>query len=203
MKPESKAHAFFLEAIKKHAAFERGLKQIRADAMDAAFMFVQSRELIPHGEWGAYLELHAERIAPRTVRFYINLAEQAIAWAKDDAPRLKTISEVHAHARNMVMQSPKPLVALCRELGFMRKFGEYDAVKYRERRAGLAAQIEFNFDHVFSAVDMLSHLGDENFSIVYADDQDSEQALGQLETKLETALARVRDVRKNGRPIET
>lgn len=200
-KIESKAHGFFLQGCQKHAAFERGLKQVRRDGIDAAFYFVSAREAIDHGQWLNFLDLHKERIAPRTVQFYCKLAEEAIAWVREAQPQLKTITDVQAAAREMVMQSPKPLVALCRELGFMRKFGEYDAVKYQQKKIG-NGQIEFNFKDVFSTVDLLTHFGDENFNVIYPEGKDELEAITELENKLETALQRVRQIKKNGRVIE-
>jgi len=201
MSTESKAHGFFLEGVKKHGAFDRSLKQARADGMDAAFLFLQARELVEHGQWGQFLELHADRISPRTVRFYCQLADEAVLWVQADQPKLKLLSDIQVAARHMVMQSPKPLIALCRELGHMRKFGEYNAIKYAIKKSG-QAQIEFNFDKLTSSLDVLTHFGDENYSFVYPEGKDESEYLGEVEAKLEAALVRIRTIKEHGRVLD-
>ena len=195
MKPEAKAHGLFLEGVKKHGAFDRGLKQVRADGMDAAFLFLQARQCVDHGDWVQFLELHRERISPRTVQFYCQLAENAIEWVRESHPKLKTIHEVHAMARTVVMQSPKPLIALCRELGHLRKFGEYDAVKYATRKIG-TQQIEFDFLKLQSSLDVICRLDDPNCHFIMPEGMESDQMWDTLEKKFETGLAKIRAARK-------
>lgn len=195
MKLEVQANRWFAEGVKCHQIFNRAFKQARENAINAGFFFMSARELVPHGEWSMFCELHAQEIPERTVRFYLQLAESAIEWVKSEQPGLKKISEVHAAAREMVMQSPKPLVALCRELGHLRKFGEYDAVKYAQKKLG-SGQLELDFEKISSSLDLLTHFGEANVQLIFPEGKDQEQALAEVETKLETALLRVREMKR-------
>lgn len=202
MKLESKAHGFFNEALKKNDAFIRGMKQVRRDLVDAAFYFLQARQCFEHGEWGTFCAMYKDRISDRTIRSYCQMAEAAIEWVREAQPALKSVIEIQAAAREIMLQSPKQLVGICREVGFMRKFGEYDAVKYQQKRIGNGNQIEFNFEQVVSSLDVLTHFGDSNYSFVYPDGKDEVEFMGEVEAKLEAALRRVREIKKHGRVIE-
>ena len=203
MKPEQQSHQWFSKGVAKHVEFNRQFKLTRQAGIDAAFFFLQARACIEHGDWSQFLELQAEKISPRQVRFYIQLAEEAIQWVQREKPAIKKVSELHLAAREMVMQSPKGLVALCRELGHMRKFGEYDEVKYAQRKLGHSGQIEFDFAKVIGPLDVLCHFGDENYNFNYPEGVDTVQFMTEVETKLEAALARVRQIKQHGRVIET
>lgn len=202
MKPENKAYALFKIGVEKAKAFDRNMKQLRRDGIDAAFAFQQAREVTPHGEWGLFCQVHQDEISPRTVRFWCALADEAIAWVKESAPHLKTIPEVQAAARDLVMQSPKPLIALCRELGHMRKFGEYDAVKYAQKKLGGGSdQIEFKFDELLAPLDHLAHFGEDNYTFNYAG-RDEREALDEAIAKTRAVLNRLEHVKQHGRIIE-
>lgn len=203
MKPEAKATALFNLGVDKARAFDRGMKQVRRDGIDAAFAFMQARELVGHGDWGMFCEAHSEDISPRAVRFWCQLAEEAIAWVRQAKPELKLVSEIQSAARDLVMQSPKPLIALCRELGHMRKFGEYDAVKYATKKlASSSSQIEFDFDKVFSAVDLLAHIGEDNYVIKYPENKDETEALRELRDKMAASVKRLDQIIEHGRVVE-
>ena len=202
MKPETKATALFNIGVEKAKAFDRDMKQLRRDGIDAAFAFLSARELVPQGEWGLFCEIHADTISPRQVRFWCALADEAIAWVKESAPQLKTIAEVQAAARDLVMQSPKPLIALCRELGHMRKFGEYDAIKYATKKLnGGNSQIEFAFDELLAPLDHLAHFGEDNYTFNYAG-RDEAEVLDEAITKTRAVLHRLEHVKQHGRIIE-
>lgn len=203
MKPETKAYALFKIGVEKAKAFDRDMKQLRRDGIDAAFAFQQAREVTPHGEWGVFCDVHKEEISPRTVRFWCALADEAIAWVRESNPQLKTVSDIQAAARDLVMQSPKPLIALCRELGHMRKFGEYDAVKYAQKKlGGGSAQIEFKFDELLAPLDHLAHFGEEKFTFTYPAGRDESEVLDEAIAKTRAVLERLEHVRKHGRIIE-
>lgn len=202
MKPETKAHALFKIGIEKAKAFDRNMKQLRRDGIDAAFAFQQAREVTPAGEWGMFCEIHSEEITPRTVRFWCALADEAIAWVQESSPQLKTIAEVQAAARDLVMQSPKPLIALCRELGHMRKFGEYDAIKYATKKlSNGSSQIEFHFNDLLAPLDHLAHFGEDNYTFNYAG-RDEQEVLDEAIAKTRTVLNRLEHVKQHGRIIE-
>jgi hypothetical protein len=65
------------------------------------------------------------------------------------------MERISAAARAMVMDSPKGLVALCRELKLMRRFGEYDAVKYRSKQIKGNQQMEFNYSDAADTLQLL------------------------------------------------
>ena len=203
MKPEQQAAKWFAEGVKNSLLFDRDMKHAREHGMDAAFFFLRARELSPHGAWGEFCDLHADEISPRMVRFWCQLADEAVAWVKAAQPALKSITEIQAAARELVMQSPKPLIALCRELGHMRKFGEYDAVKYATRKIGSTTQIEFDFLDLLAPMDHLSHFGDPNYTFKYPEGRDESEFIDLAIAKTRTALTRLETIKKHGRIIET
>lgn len=202
MKPEQQAAQWFIEGVKKSQAFDAGMRKIAKDFVDAAFCFLRSRELVPHGQWADFCELWATSISPRTVRRWCQAAESAIEWAKKANPGLKTTSELHACAREMMLQSPKGLVALCRDLKIMRPFGEYDAIKYAQKKLS-AGQIEFAFDSVFAPLDALAHFGDPKYQFVFPEGKDESTCIAEVKAKLQAALKRVEEIEQHGRVIET
>lgn len=195
--PRKDAEKWFAVGHKKHQDFERSLKQARRDMVDAAFAFLRCRSAFEHGAWGEFLMLHTS-VTPRTVNSYIKLARHAQDWAMRSNPAAKTIEEINAIARDMVIHSPKPMVELCRELEVMRPFGEYDSIKYATKKISGAQQIEFSFEKVSSSLDLLAHLDDANYVMNFGEGQDETAALEQLEEKLETALKTLR-ARKTAR----
>ena len=204
MKPELKAAQWFAEGVKKSHQFEDALRQTRRFMMDAAFNFMRARALLPHGSWGDFCELHGDEIAPRTVRFWCQLAEEAIAWVRVADPKLKSLDEIHAAARDLVIQSPKPLVALCRHLGHMRPFGEYDAVKYAQRKLGNGntAQFEFEFSDLLAPLDQLCHFGEDNYTFKYPKGVDEAEFLDEALAKSRAVVKRLEAIKQHGRIIE-
>lgn len=203
MKPEIKAASLFRIGVEKSRAFDRGMKQVRRDGIDAAFAFHQAREVTPHGDWGLFCETHAEEISPRQVRFWCQLADEAVEWVKLANPKLATSTEVQAAARELVMQSPKPLIALCRELGHMRKFGEYDAIKYATKKLTSGTQqIEFKFDELLAPLDHLAHFGEDKFTFTYPAGREESEVLDEAIAKTRAVLERLEHVKQHGRIIE-
>jgi len=177
------AEKWYALGLQKHQAFERGMKQARRDVVDAAFAFLRCRAAFDYGEWGEFLMLHTD-ISPRTVRDYIELARHAQDWAlRSTSPMPKTIEAVNAIARDLILYSPKPLIELCRDLKFMRPFGEYDRVKYHQAKED-GSQLSFDFSRLAADVDVLTHLGEKNFELKFADGVDQVGALKELKAKL-------------------
>lgn len=205
MKLEQQVAHWFAEGVKKSREFDRSLKNTRQVAMDAAFHFRRARELCAHGQWEEFCEFHLSEISPRTVRFWCQLAEEAIEWVKKSGVPCKTIAEVHAAARDMVMQSPKPLVALCRELGHLRKFGEYDEIKYAQRKlgAGSPAQFEFEFSDLLAPLDHLCHFGEDNYVFKFPAGVDEQAFLDEAIAKSRAVVKRLEAIKNNGGIIET
>ncbi|MBC8095746.1 MAG: hypothetical protein H7Y43_08030 [Akkermansiaceae bacterium] len=206
-KPAPTHHAakWMLEGIREHEAFDRTFRAARAHAMNAAFFFLSAREGLPNGAWGEFLIGYKTKISERKVQFYIQLATEAIAWVQAVQPELTDIKKIQAAAREVVMQSPKPLIALCRELGHMRKFGEYDSVKYAAgKRISNGAQIEFEFDYekCCASFEMLSHIDEPNFHFKCPEGKTETEALAELETRLENILAKIKTQRADALTIE-
>jgi len=200
------AEKWFSRGVDKHLAFERGLKQARRDFTDAAFAFLRCRAAFEHGAWLEFLRLHSA-ITPRMVQHYIELARHAQDWVlrnPDITPKPKTADQVNELARELILHSPKPLVVLCRELKFMRPFGEYDAVKFASRRLGngTGEQIEFDFASVIEPLEALCHFGDEKYQFNFPSGRDEAEFIAEVETKLDAALTRVRQIKQHGRVIE-
>lgn len=206
--PKKEAQRLFLRGIEKHESFNRTMKQLRRDAIEAGFYFLRARAAFDHGEWGEFLSLNSDKISDRTVRFYMQLAEQASQWVRYKNPTLKDLDAVKEQAIAMVIFSPVPLVNLCRDLGHMMKFGEYFADDYEEKKKkrlgdSSAGQLDFDFAKVMAPLDVLCHFGDENYNFNYPEGVDTVAYMTEVETKLEAALTRVRQIKQHGRVIET
>lgn len=201
MKPAINAHKWMERGIAESESCRKSFEATKIHAMNAGFAFIKAREAL-EGEFVAYIGKYEHLVSQTTVYRYITFVECAIEWARAQNPQMKTDEELLKAAYKVVLQSPKPFIALMRQLGEMRKFGEYDAVKYATRKLGNPEQIEFTFSTVFSAVDTLSHLGDENYQINYPEGKEPLEALTELEAKLEHALQRVRQIKQHGRVVE-
>jgi len=198
---QSAAARWMLEGIREHEAFNAAFRSARAHAINAGFFFLSARQQIADGNWGEFLFGYNHKISERAVRFYMLLATEAIEWVKHAQPQLAGLDKIQAAARDLVMESPKPLVALARELGFMRRFGEYDAVKYATRkRLGDAGQIEFEFTAAEHTLDLLC---DPKVVLKFPESADQHEALTELKGKLQSATARVEHLLQNATPIET
>jgi len=188
----SKAFSWFTAGLKEADLGHAAWKQTRSHIITAGFYFQKARELIPHGEWGQFLNSNADKIRPRTVRLYIELAEAAVAWVQSESPKIAGTELQRVAAEEVMLMSPKPLVALLRDLREMRPFGEYDAVRYAASKRGLPRQVEFDFVSVSSQIEMLTHLTEPNYSLRVPEGTSQSDALRELETKLESALGAVR-----------
>jgi hypothetical protein len=114
-----------------------------------------------------------------------------------------TLDKIEQIACDMVMHSPKPMVALLRELGEVREFGEYDSVKYHSKNITTDSnQVEFKFVSSITTLDMLTKIGDADFNLVFPEDRKPAECLTELESKLETALEKVRAMKNAGQVVE-
>lgn len=200
------ATRFFLQGLEKHAAFSRGLKQMRKDAIEAGFFFLQARSGFPHGDWEIFLDGYRDKISRPSVHQYMQLADLSLRWARYKHGDIKHPDALRDKAIEMVLVSPKPIIALARELGHMLKFGGYFEEDYQAKKSKRLGngprQIEFSFAEVHTHLELLTHLGDDNFAMQYPEGKDEVEALVELETKLEAALARVRQIKQHGRILE-
>jgi hypothetical protein len=197
------ADKWIQKAIEQHQLFAVNFQKAKECALNAGFFFLQAQTAADHGDFGALIERYKDKISSRTVYRYIEFAAEVIEWVKAEYPGI-TNDKVAAIAMKMVLKSPKGYIALCRQLELMRKFGEYDEVKYRSKKllGDGKPQLEFSFDELSASVDVFSKIGQENFFLKFPEGKDETEALGELEAKLETALARVREIKQHGRIIE-
>lgn len=194
------AQKWFDAATQECLAFQEAWKKARVRAISSGFLFLKARSLCPHGEWTMLLETNAAKVKPRTVQFFMQLSEAALEWARTEHPDLNPAKMEQFAITQVMLMSPKPLVALLRDLREMRPFGEYDAVKYAQKKINNGAgQIEFAFESSFTVLDALAHFGDDKYQFVYPAGRDEAEVISEVEAKLEAALARVRQIKQQGR----
>lgn len=197
------ASKWMSQGIAESERFRKSFEQTKIAAMNAGVAFIKARSELPEGEFSEFIRTFEPKTTRTTVYRYIQFTETALAWACEQNPALKDKpAELLKAAYKVVLQSPKPFIALTRQEGQMRKFGEYDAVKYATSKLGNPKQIEFTFSTVFSTVETLAHLGDENYQINFPEGKEPLEALTELETKLEHALERVRQFKQHGKVVE-
>jgi hypothetical protein len=196
------AERWFAAGVKENQQFLESWKRARAHAINAGFYFVKAQSVCPEGEWEIFLAAREDQIKRRTVYFYMQLASAALDWARTEQPKLAGPKLQAFAVKQVMLMSPKPLVALLRDLRELRPFGEYDAVKYAQRKNGLG-QIEFQFDAVIKPLDMLTHFGEPGYEFIYPEGVDEVQYIGEVKAKLRAALARVEEIERGGGIIET
>lgn len=203
MKPATSTAKWMERGIAESTACRKAFSDTKLHAMYAGHAFAQARQTMP-GEFVDYLATFSDRVSKTTVYRYIEFYEAALNWAAEANPQLRDDPEaLFRAATSVVLQSPKPFIALMRQLGDMRKFGEYDAVKYATKKlAGASSQIEFDFDKVFSAVDLLAHIGEDNYVIKYPENKDETEALRELRDKMAASVKRLDQIIEHGRVVE-
>jgi hypothetical protein len=202
----SNADKWIRNAITESALAKKSFEATKVHALNAGWNFIQAR-IVCERDGSNFTELlahHEKQISQASAYRYMQFAESALEWAAAEQPSLKgKPAELLKAAYKVVLQSPKPFIALMRQLGEMRKFGEYDAVKYATRKLGTGQQIEFSFDKVSSTLDLLTHLGDPNYVMTFGEGVDEVAAIEQLEVQFETALEKLRAHKQARVPIET
>jgi hypothetical protein len=203
MKPIANVHKWIERGIAESENCRKSFKQTKIHAMNAGMAFSKAREALD-GEFVAYLAKYEHVVSKTSVYRYMEFFETALAWAADQNPALKNKQDDWIKAAyDVVLQSPKPFIALMRQLGEMRKFGEYDSVKYATKKLGAGnTQIEFAFDDLLAPLDHLAHFGDDNYTFKYPEGRDETEVLDEAIAKTRTVLERLEWVKKHGRTIE-
>ena len=197
-----KLNGFMAAGLAEHSEFLKAFHKAKCHAFRAGVYFLKAQAEITEGDWSDYLVTFEDKISRTTVYRYMAFADEVIKWAKASNPTLSGDALASA-ALDMAMQSPKGYIALCRQLELMRKFGEYDAVKYAQKRiGGDSKQVEFKSTSGLSTLDMLSRVGEPDFNLVFPDDRKPAECLTELESKLETALQKVRALRNSVAIVE-
>ena len=188
IKKNISAAKYIEQALREHQQFILAFKKCKEHALNAGFFFLAAQAAAEHGDFNAVLLKYSELVAERTVYRYIEFANEVMAWVKLENPEANADTALKL-AKEMVMQSPKGYIALCRQLQLMRKFGEYDEVKYKTRKLlGDGKQIEFSFDELAAHIKVFT----TDFRITLPEGKDEATALTELETELEAALTNVR-----------
>jgi hypothetical protein len=204
MKSISTATKWMQQGITESHNVRKTFAQTKCHAMNAGVFFVKARkELEGSGDFNDFLATFEAHISRPTVYRYIQFTEAALAWAQAEHPAEKNPEALLKLAYKIVLQSPKPFVALMRQLGEMRKFGEYDSVKYATKKLNAGtAQIEFAFDDLLAPLDHLAHFGDENYTFKYPEGRDETEVLDEAIAKTRAVLTRLEHVKQHGRIIE-
>jgi len=135
------------EGLKSHTSFLDHQSRAINHAMQAGWCFLQARACLGHGGWSDWCAGYKDQISGRTIRRYMLFTSRAMERVAQKNPALvEDEEELYRTTKEAVLLSPKELVEVCREVGLMRKFGEYDAMKYRQRKIEKGpAQLEFDF----------------------------------------------------------
>jgi hypothetical protein len=198
--PSTNADNWMIKGIAESNAGQKRFRETKVHAMNAGMCFIRAREAVKEGNFELFLETFLSRISRRTVYCHMAFVQAALEWAAAEKPELASEpTRLFEHAKTMVMMSPKPFVALMRQIGEMRKFGEYDAVKYQTRNllGDGGRQMELDFAKVCSSIDLLSRIDEASFTWELPEGKDRGAALEEIEVKLETALVKVRAARQS------
>lgn len=202
MKPVVNVHKWFERGIAESENCRKSFKQTKIHAMNAGMAFAKARETL-EGEFVAYLAKYEHVVSKTSVYRYMEFFETAMAWAADQNPALKNNQADWVKAAyDVVLQSPKPFIALMRQLGEMRKFGEYDSVKYATKKLTGAPQIEFSFDELLAPLDHLVHFGEENYTFKFPEGRDESEFIDEALEKFRAVVKRLEQVKAHGRIIE-
>lgn len=144
MTPVSQSEIWYLDALKAHSKFTALITQTKAQAFDAGLLFFSARQSAAHGEWEKLVQQHEAEISLRTVQRYMKFANDCVAWAKLQNPRVADQRQLQSLARGMVLESALSFMELCREVGIVKN---REANGARDgKRQQTYAQLNFNFD---------------------------------------------------------
>jgi hypothetical protein len=200
------ADKWMQQALAESAKMRHAWQQTKLAALNAGLFFFNARAAV-EGDFNEYLACYEDKISRTSVYRWIQFYESALEWAAQEKPSLKSKPALLLeYARKMVMQSPKPFVALMRQLGEMRKFGEYDSVKYAAQKRlsnGSQLQFEFDFSQAASALDLLMHVSEPNFIFKVPEGKTETEAARELQGKLTAALQKLDAFLADAETIET
>lgn len=186
------------QALKEHAAAVQAFRNCKERVLKCGFFFREAQANCNHGDFGAVLLKYEDQISKSSVYKYIDFANEVEAWVKAENPKLEGMQHILAAGIKMVLQSPKGYIALFRQLGEMRKFGEYDEVKYRAKKMlGESKQLSFSFELLASE---FSRYAENDFTVTVPEGKDEAEAYEELACKLEATAAKLRA--KAAKPIE-
>ena len=200
------ANKWMQQGIAESNRCRESFEQTKIRALNAGVFFIKARTEVGDGEFSIFVARYEDRgeTTRTTVYRYIQFTECALEWAAAQHPELKNKPEALLKAAyKVVLQSPKPFVALMRQLGEMRKFGEYDSVKYATRKLNNGSQLQFKFDELLAPLDHLAHFGEDNYTFIFPDGVDESQFIDEAIAKSRAVTKRLEHIKQHGRIIET
>jgi hypothetical protein len=186
------AEKWMTAGIHFHQNFKHTFEIAKEAALNAGIHFIQAQSSCAHGEWLPLLETYKSEISQVTVYRYIAFVTEVFEWVRAENPKLVGPDKLKDAALKMILKSPKGYISLCRELKLMRKFGEYDEVRYRMKKLNGAGQMEFDFAAMMPAMDQLANLANDKCVLKFPDGVDRDEYLAELEAKLAAAVKAVR-----------
>ena len=193
IKKNGSAAKYVEQGIQQHQQFIAAFRKAKEHALNAGFFFLSAQECAEHGDFESVLLKYEEQCGRSTIYRYIDFAKEVLEWARLEAGKDATADQLLTAGRSMVLQSPRGYIALCRQLSLMRKFGEYDEVKYKTKKLlGESKQLAFTFEELTAHLKVYT----TDFKLELPEGKDEAAALDELEAELENALASVRS-RKN------
>lgn len=195
--PTTHADKWLKQGIEESALARRKFRECWSHMLNAGMFFLKAQESCKEGNFELLLETYEADVSRATVYRHMAATRDAMEWAAASNPALKNDpTRLFEQAKKMVLQSPREFVAICRQLGEMRKFGEYDAIKYARRKLlGDEQQMELDFGKARASLEILERIDQIEFTNL-PDGVTIETALDEVEHKLENALEKVRERRK-------
>jgi hypothetical protein len=174
--------------IEQASLARRAFRQLNLHMLNAGVAFIRARDAAT--DFAALVESYQSQISRASVYRYMAYAEAIIAQAAASKPELKDTDQLLEYARDMVIQSPRPLVAVLRADGALRKFGEYDSVRYQRKKLGIPKPIVLRWATVMDHLDALARIGeDHSVRVAVPDGTDERESLRVLRDRLQAALA--------------
>jgi len=165
----------------------RTFRQLNLHMLNAGVAFIRARDAAT--DFAALVESYKSQISRASVYRYMAYAEAILRQAAEARPDLQDAADkLLDYAREMVIQSPRPLVAVLRADGALRKFGEYDAVRYQRRKLGLPRPLIIRWPAVMDHLDALIRIADPSVRITVPDGTSEREGLRVLRDRLQAAL---------------
>lgn len=165
----------------------RTFRQLNLHMLNAGVAFIRARDAAT--DFAALVESYKSQISRASVYRYMAYAEAILAQATEARPDLAgSTDRILEYARDMVIQSPRPLVAVLRADGALRKFGEYDAVRYQRRKLGMPRPIVIRWPAIMDHLDALLRISDQSVRLAVPDGTTERESLRVLRDRLQSAL---------------
>ncbi len=173
--------------IEQASLARRAFRQLNLHMLNAGVAFIRARDAAT--DFAALVESYKSQISRASVYRYMAYAEAILAQATEARPDLAGSTDlIIEYARDMVIQSPRPLVAVLRADGALRKFGQYDAVRYQRRKLGMPRPIVIRWPAIMDHLDALTRISDASVRIAVPDGTNERESLRVLRDRLQSAL---------------